>query len=71
MTSSPRPNECEISSYRHGCDPPKKSHPSPPSNRKDYRTTRASQQSLIRLIELQPSLLALVFRFHKNQASKF
>ena len=70
VTSSPRPKECEISSYRHGCDPPKKIHASPPSDRKDYLTTRASKQSLIRLIELQPSLLALVFRFHKNEACK-
>ena len=72
VTSSPRPKECEISSYRHGCDPPKKIHVLPPSDRKDYLTTRASQQSLIRLIELQPSLLALAsFDFTKTKHVSF
>jgi hypothetical protein len=62
MTRSP--TECDTSRYRHGCDPPKQIHRDSPSRRKDL----TSKHSLIRLIQLQPLLLASVFRFHKRKS---
>jgi hypothetical protein len=68
MTSCHRPTECEVSRYRHGCDPPKNIDAAPPSDRKNQRASSPpSAQSLIRLIELQPSLLDFVLRFHSKQ----
>jgi hypothetical protein len=65
MTSY-RGKGCETSHHRHGCDPPKTVHAAP--GRTDQRqTSTALKQSLIRLIELQPSLLGLVFRFHAKR----
>ena len=71
VTSTDSPKEIEISRYRHGCDPPK-SHlsVSPFSALSDCRHASTSQQFFTRLIKLQPSLLPLVFRFHKNQARR-
>jgi hypothetical protein len=56
MTSCRRPKECEISVYRHGCDPPNQFRPASSSELKHQRPTApASKQSLIRLVQLQPS----------------
>ena len=69
MTSPARPKECETSSYRHGCDPPECNlSTSPLSDPKDYPPIPASNN---RVIELQPLLLAWVFRFHKNQERNY
>jgi len=63
MTRSPA--ECDTSRYRHGCDPPKQIRPDSPSPRKNL----TSKHSLIRLIQLQPLLLASAFRFHKRKSA--
>jgi len=66
MTS--RPKECETSRYRHGSDPPKRIQTAPSSVRQDqHSSSPASPKPLVRLIELQPSLLHSVFRFHSKQ----
>jgi len=66
-----RPKECDISGYRHGCDPPERAKADSPSQRKHQLVaSQSSTQSLIRLVLLQPSLLASVFRFHKNKERK-
>lgn len=68
MTSCHRQKECETSRYRHGCDPPKLIQAGPSPVAKNQRPTPpVSKQSLIRLIELQPSLLDSLFRFHSKQ----
>jgi hypothetical protein len=69
MASCRLPKECETSRYRHGCDPPKKIQAAPSSEPQvQLLTSPASkQQFLIRLVELQPSLLDSVFRFHSKQ----
>lgn len=68
MTSCHRQKECETSRYRHGCAPPKLIQAAPSPVAKNQRpTTPVSKQSLIRLIELQPSLLDSLFRFHSKQ----
>ena len=68
MTYFLRPKECDISGYRHGCDPPKGTKSDSSYQRERQRvTSQFSTQSLIRLIQLQPFLLASVFRFHKNK----
>jgi hypothetical protein len=68
MTSSQRPRESDTSRYRHGCDPPEKVKVASRSDCKGLDRvgplSPASTHSMIRLIQLQPSLLALVFRFH-------
>jgi hypothetical protein len=66
-----RPREGEISRYRHGCDPPRKAKAVSPSDCKSLdilrppraATSPASTQSLIRSIQLKPSLLVSVFHF--------
>jgi len=73
--TTPSPRECEISRYRHGCDPPGKPKPVSPSDCKGINsvsppraaTSPASTQSLIRLIQLQPSLLASFFQFRPKR----
>jgi hypothetical protein len=68
MTSCRRPKECETSRYRHGSDPPKTIQAALSSGAKNQRpTSPISKQSLIRLFELQPSLLDSLFRFHSKQ----
>ena len=68
MLSFRRPKECEASRYRHGCDPPQKSQTAPSSDPNDQRLSSSpSKQSLIPLIELQPSLLNSVYRFHSKR----
>ena len=68
MLSFRRPKECEAFRYRHGCDPPKKSQAASSSDPNDQRPTSSpSKQSLIPLIELQPSLLNSVYRFHSKR----
>src|SRR6476619_1818988 len=76
--ATPRPRECEPSRYRHGCDPPRKTKDVSPSDCTSLNvvtpprvaTSPASTRSLIRLIELQPSLLASVFQFIQREGSK-
>ncbi len=66
MTS--RPKECETSRYRHGSDPPKPFQLPPSSVPRPKRpSSPVSPKLLVRLIELQPSLLHTVFRFHSKQ----
>ena len=68
MLSFRRPKECEASRYRHGCDPPQKVQVAPSSDPNDQAPTSSSiKQSLIPLIELQPSLLNSVYRFHSKR----
>jgi hypothetical protein len=68
MLSFRRPKMCEASRYRHGCDPPKKNQTAPSSDPNDQDPTSSpSQQSLIPLVELQPSLLTSVYRFHSKR----
>jgi hypothetical protein len=68
MASCHRPKECETSRYRHGCDPPERMQPARSSESHNQRpTSPASKQSLIRLIELQPSLLDSVFQFPSQE----
>ena len=68
MLSFRRPKECEASRYRHGCDPPQKVQAAPSSDPNDQAPTSSSiKQSLIPLIELQPSLLNSVYRFHSKR----
>jgi len=65
MTSCQRPTESDFSRYRHGCDPPIQIQPDSPSHRKNL----TSIHLLIRLIQLQPSLLASVFLFRKRKSA--
>jgi hypothetical protein len=68
MISTHRPIECQASRYRHGCDPPRTIQAAPSSEPRNERPiSPASTQSLIRLIELQPSLLDPVFRFPSKE----
>jgi hypothetical protein len=69
MLSFRRPKECEASRYRHGCDPPKTIQAAPSSEFNDQSPTSSLplKQSLIPLMELQPSLLDSVYRFHPKR----
>lgn len=66
VTSSRRSKECEISSYRHGCDPPKRIQLLLPRTARISARPPALKQSLIRLIELQPSCFDFIKIKHLN-----
>src|SRR5215831_1732890 len=70
MSFSQRPRECDTSRYRHGCDPPKRVK-APPSDRNNLHSPifPPSTPSLIRLVQLQPSLLASSSEFHRQSSS--
>jgi hypothetical protein len=73
--TTPRPRECEISRYRHGCDPPRKAKTVSPSDCKRLDTVgpheryplQLQQIPLIRFRQLQRSLLAAVFQFRPKR----
>lgn len=61
--------ECNISRYRHGCDPPEQN--AKVATLSACKGRRALTRFLNQLIQLQRILLASVFRFHsKNRESK-
>jgi hypothetical protein len=68
MTSCQGPTGCQPYRYRHGSDPPKQVGAGPLSERK---LASPSTQSLILLIQLQPSLLSLVFRLHPKSKPRW
>ena len=63
MASCRRPKECEISRYRHGCDPPKTIQAVPSFGLKDQRpTSPVSGINLSRLYMVWTSRLIFVHK---------